>query len=124
LRPRAEIRHEARDGLEALSLAASVDRRLDGFSSRLSWTHYRTLTKVEQPEARAFYEIEAALGDWSVPYLERQIHTQLAALGAGRSADEVCAQAQDAARRALVVGVSPETETLIGESLAATGPAR
>lgn len=47
--------------------------RLDGFSSRLSWAHYRTLTKVEHPAERAFYEIEAEVQDWSVPQLERQI---------------------------------------------------
>lgn len=48
-----------------------------GFSSRLSWTHYRTLLAVENPDVRAFYEIEAARENWSVPNLERQIHTQL-----------------------------------------------
>jgi hypothetical protein len=62
-------RHEARD-----ELAAPVRQ---GFSSRLSWTHYRTLTKVDDPAARAFYEIEADREGWSVPHLERQIHTQL-----------------------------------------------
>ncbi|MCU0659591.1 MAG: PDDEXK nuclease domain-containing protein, partial [Polyangiaceae bacterium] len=48
-----------------------------GFSGRLSWSHYRALLKVNDPEARAFYEIEAARENWSVPHLERQIHTQL-----------------------------------------------
>jgi predicted nuclease of restriction endonuclease-like (RecB) superfamily len=48
-----------------------------GFSSRLSWSHYRTLTKVDDPDARSFYEIEAASENWSVEHLERQIHTQL-----------------------------------------------
>lgn len=66
-RPRKH--HEARD-----ELAAPVPQ---GFSSRLSWTHYRTLTKVDDPAARAFYEIEAEREGWSVPHLERQLHTQL-----------------------------------------------
>jgi len=70
-------RHEGRDVSEALSLAASPDACLDGFSSRLSWTHYRTLTKVKRSAERAFYEIEAEREGWSVPVLERQIHTQL-----------------------------------------------
>jgi predicted nuclease of restriction endonuclease-like (RecB) superfamily len=48
-----------------------------GFSSRLTWSHYLTLTKVDDIAARAFYEIEAAHENWSVPHLERQIHTQL-----------------------------------------------
>jgi hypothetical protein len=43
----------------------------------LSWSHYRTLTTVEHPAERAFYEIEAELQDWSVPHLARQIHTRL-----------------------------------------------
>ena len=62
------IGHESRDQLPA---------DLSGFSSRLSWTHYRTLTKVEDPAARAFYETEAERDGWSTPRLERQIDTQL-----------------------------------------------
>jgi len=53
------------------------DESPGGFSSRLSWTHYRTLTRVEDPQARNFYEREAASEQWSVPHLERQISTQL-----------------------------------------------
>jgi predicted nuclease of restriction endonuclease-like (RecB) superfamily len=43
----------------------------------LSWTHYRTLMRVEQPEARAFYEIEALKNNWSARELERQINSFL-----------------------------------------------
>ncbi|MGL6077102.1 MAG: PDDEXK nuclease domain-containing protein [Fimbriiglobus sp.] len=43
----------------------------------LSWTHYRTLLKVEKPEARAFYEIEATENHWSARELERQINSLL-----------------------------------------------
>lgn len=49
----------------------------EGFSSRLSWTHYRALLAVSDPAARAFYEIEAERENWSTPYLERQIFTSL-----------------------------------------------
>ena len=31
----------------------------------LSWTHYRTLLRVDKEEARAFYEIEAIQNNWS-----------------------------------------------------------
>lgn len=48
-----------------------------GFSVRLSWTHYRALLSVRDPEARAFYEIEAERENWSVPHLERQIFSML-----------------------------------------------
>lgn len=43
----------------------------------LSWTHYRTLLRVERPEARAFYEIEALKNNWSARGLERQINSLL-----------------------------------------------
>jgi predicted nuclease of restriction endonuclease-like (RecB) superfamily len=43
------------------------------FPPMLSWTHYRLLLAVARPEARAFYEIEAAREAWSVRELERQI---------------------------------------------------
>ena len=39
----------------------------------LSWTHYRTLLRVDKPEARAFYEIEAIKNNWGARELERQI---------------------------------------------------
>lgn len=48
-----------------------------GFSSRLSWSHYRALLNVNDPAARAFYEIEAERENWSTPHLERQIFTSL-----------------------------------------------
>ena len=43
----------------------------------LSWTHYRTLLRVDLPEARAFYEIEAIRNNWSARELERQINSLL-----------------------------------------------
>jgi predicted nuclease of restriction endonuclease-like (RecB) superfamily len=43
----------------------------------LSWTHYRTLIKVEKIEARSFYEIEALKSNWSSRELERQINSLL-----------------------------------------------
>ena len=43
----------------------------------LSWTHYRALLRVERPEARAFYEIEALHNHWAARELERQINSVL-----------------------------------------------
>jgi len=43
----------------------------------LSWTHYRTLLRVEKPDARSFYEIEAIRNGWSARELERQINSLL-----------------------------------------------
>ncbi len=43
----------------------------------LSWTHYRTLLRVDKAEARSFYEIEAIKNGWSARELERQINSLL-----------------------------------------------
>ena len=42
----------------------------------LSWTHYRTLLKVKDEEARSWYEKEAAEQTWAVRTLQRNIETQ------------------------------------------------
>jgi predicted nuclease of restriction endonuclease-like (RecB) superfamily len=43
----------------------------------LSWTHYRTLLRVDKMDVRAFYEIEAIQNNWSSRELERQINSLL-----------------------------------------------
>ena len=63
--------------LDDLSLAVEKNEVLQGFSPLLSWSHYRTLSKVEHKNERLFYEIEAEKEGWSVPVLERQIHSFL-----------------------------------------------
>ena len=49
----------------------------DALRHELSWTHYRLLLRVERPEARAFYEVEAVNSNWSTRELDRQIHSLL-----------------------------------------------
>ncbi len=71
------IRNDASHAYTDLSLAIEKVNSSRGFSPVLSWTHYRTLTKVENRSERLFYEIEAERENWSVPHLERQIHTML-----------------------------------------------
>ena len=46
------------------------------FHSQLSWSHYRAIMRVDNPEARAYYERESAACGWSKRDLERQISTQ------------------------------------------------
>jgi predicted nuclease of restriction endonuclease-like (RecB) superfamily len=41
--------------------------------SELSWTHYRTLLRIEEPAARQWYLTEAATQNWSSRALDRQI---------------------------------------------------
>jgi len=48
-----------------------------GFHPDLSWSHYRALMRVENEEARQFYEREAARNRWNKRQLERQINTLL-----------------------------------------------
>ncbi|MCY3688415.1 MAG: PDDEXK nuclease domain-containing protein [Gammaproteobacteria bacterium] len=48
-----------------------------GFHPDLSWAHYRALMRVENEEARLFYEQEAARNHWNKRQLERQISTLL-----------------------------------------------
>ncbi len=43
--------------------------------SELSWTHYRMLLRVEEPQAREWYMTEAAEQHWSSRALDRQIGT-------------------------------------------------
>ena len=47
----------------------------DALRHELSWTHYRTLLKVDQAGARSWYMAEAAAQGWSTRALERQINT-------------------------------------------------
>ena len=47
----------------------------DAVRRELSWTHYRTLLRVESEAARQWYMNEAAAQNWSSRALERQIGT-------------------------------------------------
>jgi predicted nuclease of restriction endonuclease-like (RecB) superfamily len=53
----------------------SASEAMQGFSSQLSWSHYRALMRVENRAARDFYEREAIECGWSKTQLERQIHS-------------------------------------------------
>jgi predicted nuclease of restriction endonuclease-like (RecB) superfamily len=48
---------------------------LQGFSPQLSWSHYRALMRVDNLDARDFYEREAVAGAWDKRTLERQIQS-------------------------------------------------
>ncbi len=91
-----EIPHALRAELNAETISAALGQKsISGDSStighalrgqswtpgqlhpNLSWTHYRTLLRVDKAEARAFYEIEAIKNNWSARELERQINSLL-----------------------------------------------
>lgn len=46
-----------------------------GFSPQLTWSHYRALMRVQDEQARQFYEQEAIDCGWSKAQLERQIQS-------------------------------------------------
>ena len=48
----------------------------NALSSQLTWTHYRTLLKVQDESARNWYLEEAIKESWSSRQLDRQISTQ------------------------------------------------
>ena len=49
----------------------------NNFNSKLGWIHYRALMRIDRPEARSFYEIEAIKNNWKGRELERQIDSLL-----------------------------------------------
>lgn len=49
----------------------------DALRHELTWTHYRLLLRVDNPNARAFYEAESVAAHWSTRELERQINSLL-----------------------------------------------
>lgn len=45
--------------------------------SQFSWTHYRTLIRIENQDKREFYIAETTKNNWSARQLERQVNSQL-----------------------------------------------
>lgn len=45
--------------------------------SQFSWTHYRTLLRIDNGEKREFYIAEAKKNNWTARELEREINSQL-----------------------------------------------
>jgi predicted nuclease of restriction endonuclease-like (RecB) superfamily len=65
------------------------------FPPMLAWSHYLVLLRVQNAQARSFYEIEAAREAWSVRALERQIAALLfERLSMNRSPEQVLALAR------------------------------
>lgn len=76
-----------------LSKSATIENAL--FPPHLGWTHYLVLMRIENPTARAFYEIEAARENWASRELERQVASLLfERLARSRDKDKVLALAK------------------------------
>ncbi|MBQ3657084.1 MAG: hypothetical protein II956_09630 [Bacteroidales bacterium] len=46
------------------------------FSFTLSWSHYLFLMRIDNPDERSFYEIEARNSNWSIRELKRQFDSR------------------------------------------------
>lgn len=58
--------------------SATVSRKSeDTVKFSLSWSHYLILMRIEDPNARSFYEIECQQQDWSVRQLSLQVGSSL-----------------------------------------------
>ena len=55
----------------------TVSRIFDKTDFELSWSHYLFLLKIDHPEERKFYEIEATNNNWSVRGLQRHFNSAL-----------------------------------------------
>ena len=71
------VRRKSVGALEIQHAVRDESWRPGRLNPNLSWTHYRSLLRVNRAEARAFYEIEAAGNAWSARELERQITSLL-----------------------------------------------
>ena len=72
-----EIRRSATAELQVVSETENDDWKLatEKLFNRLSSTHLNTISAIENPIKRAFYEMETIRGCWSVKELERQINS-------------------------------------------------
>ena len=54
---------------------SAIQEKYPAMRSELSWTHYKLLIRIENPQAREWYMNEAADCGWSTRALERQINS-------------------------------------------------
>lgn len=57
--------------------AKSEDKKITTLYKELSWTHFRSLMRIEDENSRHFYEIETMKNNWSTRELQRQIDSLL-----------------------------------------------
>jgi len=50
---------------------------VNALRSQFSWTHYRTLIRIDNQDKKEFYIAEVAKNNWTARQLERQVNSQL-----------------------------------------------
>lgn len=67
-----------KSGNHSHEISETASRKSDNRQSfTLSWSHYLILMRIDNPDARSFYEIECAQQQWSVRQLSRQVGSSL-----------------------------------------------
>lgn len=61
----------------AYSIPQTQSAELGKVRFTLSWSHYLVLMRIQNPDERSFYEIEATNNNWKIKELERQYHSSL-----------------------------------------------
>ncbi len=84
----------------------------DALRLELSWTHYRSLIRIDNPQARDLYAKEAVDQGWSVRALDRQIAT-LYYERLLSSQDKTKAQLKDEAAHNMVKNAAPDPRDFI-----------
>ena len=84
----------------------------DALRLELSWTHYRSLIRIDNPQARDWYAKEAAEQGWSVRALDRQIST-LYYERLLSTQDHVKAQLKDEAAHNIAKDAAPDPRDFI-----------
>lgn len=84
----------------------------DALRLELSWTHYRSLIRIDNPQARDWYAKEAVDQGWSVRALDRQIAT-LYYERLLSSQDKTKAQLKDEAAHNMVKNAAPDPRDFI-----------
>lgn len=84
----------------------------DALRLELSWTHYRSLIRIDNPQARDWYAKEAVDQGWSVRALDRQIAT-LYYERLLSSQDKAKAQLQDEAAQNMAKNAAPDPRDFI-----------
>lgn len=54
-----------------------VFSNVNALRSHFSWTHYRTLIRIDNQDKRDFYIAESEKNSWTARQLERQVNSQL-----------------------------------------------
>ena len=87
----------AENGQQRRPNSATLSRKSEeSISFTLSWSHYLILMRIDNPDARSFYEIECAQQQWSVRQLSRQVGSSLyERLALSRNKDEVMRLARE-----------------------------